>query len=204
MKFHICDVSLLQGWCQTCGEYLQHATHPGSHVSLKRIFSVNQADWQKTFTEWTVVHLYWSMLINLVANILLIVWVPAFLMATIYRMCVFLIVGYIWSHMGWFAVVKQEGCLCFWFCCLTHGSVLILIQGILLWMWALSLLVNSISYFEWHIVGYLYSLIYVTYAVPLFYLGLACVMQWKQSPEKGCQTVTVEPQVAGTPNSAWA
>eukprot|EP00931_Biecheleriopsis_adriatica_P101136 TRINITY_DN76346_c0_g1_i1.p1 TRINITY_DN76346_c0_g1~~TRINITY_DN76346_c0_g1_i1.p1 ORF type:complete len:207 (+),score=44.56 TRINITY_DN76346_c0_g1_i1:101-721(+) len=203
VKIHVFDFALLKEWLGTCQDFFKMVIKPGSNMPLKSIFAIKQDDWAKAFTEWCVLHFWWSLLVQISANMLLMVitgFDAVYMGSLITNLIIYTVLGYMWSHIGWFAVTKQEGCLCFWFICVTHGNILILIMGCFFWLYAAALIINSVTWLAVNALGFIYVIIYGTYAVPMFYMGLACFMTWKQDPNKGAneaETVVGDPTTIG-------
>mmetsp|Transcript_77893 Transcript_77893/g.226046 ORF Transcript_77893/g.226046 Transcript_77893/m.226046 type:complete len:211 (-) Transcript_77893:208-840(-) len=201
MVFHIADISLAKEWLGTCGEYFQNIKKPFGKMGFKAMFRCNEDNLDDWFTTWSVVQFWWAVIVSVVCAILFLAFV-GFDISAIQNLLVSILGAYMWAHMGWFAVTKKQGCCCFCCCfCISQAPILLLIFGIWLIIWSVLLVVQSLAMISLFALGFVYTILYVTYAVPLTYMGIIMVKKWqtlKGDPPFG-KTSRV---VVGNPTSA--
>jgi len=195
MVFHILDCALLQEWVNTCNEYIQYVLKPFSRMSFKQMWSCNQSDLEGWFQTWSVVQFWWSVIINIAACILFIVLSDKEKGAGISNAVGGIITAYLWAHLGWFSVVKKGGCCCCIIVCMSQAPILLLLFGLWLILWGIMVILNAIKYIDyfdgW---GFIYVILYASYAIPLLYMGVAMLKIWsnkKNEPQFGNTNATV-------------
>mmetsp|Transcript_82853 Transcript_82853/g.239361 ORF Transcript_82853/g.239361 Transcript_82853/m.239361 type:complete len:202 (+) Transcript_82853:89-694(+) len=196
MVFHILDISLLQEWLGTCQEYFPLVLKPFSKMSPKQIFSCNQSNLEDWFTVWSAIQVWWALIINIIAIVLLFVFYSDgdVVGPGVRNLVVGVITAYIWAHMGWFAVVKKQGCCCCCIVCMSQAPILLLIYGIWLILWGVLTILNALEWLDLFDEAFLYVICYGSYAIPLLYMGIAMLKIWnnkKSEPQLGDTSATV-------------
>mmetsp|Transcript_37876 Transcript_37876/g.75492 ORF Transcript_37876/g.75492 Transcript_37876/m.75492 type:complete len:201 (+) Transcript_37876:52-654(+) len=179
MVFHILDISLVQEWLGTCNEYVACVRKPFSRMSFKQMWSCSQSDLQAWFQTWSVVQFWWSVIINIAACVILVVLADNVVGAAVSNCIAGIITAYLWAHLGWFAVVKKDGCCCCCIVCMSQAPILLLIFGLWLILWGVVVICNSLAYLDKFDLGFLYVICYASYAVPLLYMGAAMLKMWQ-------------------------
>ncbi|CAE8640935.1 unnamed protein product [Polarella glacialis] len=183
---HVLNMELLKEWWATSGEFFALLRHPFSKVPLRRLFLCTQSNWDDTLAEWVAIQLIWSIVINIIANILLIaLGGVSYVGWAIFNCIVGVITSYLYSHLAWFGVLKKGGCLCFLCVCCTGAQILNLIFGVWLILWAAILIADSAIYISYFDLGFLYTILYASNAIPLCYMGMCCVKIWHNHGDEG-------------------
>merc|ERR1712205_245442 len=107
----------------------------------------------------------------------------SFIAAAIQNAVIGIITAFIWAHVGWFSIMKKNGCGCFLVFCITDAPIFHLIYGIWLILWGALTVVNTISWISYSSTGFVYT-------IPITYMGIACVKIWmtkKSEPPMGSQ-----------------
>lgn len=178
MVCHILDFSLLQEWLGTCGEYLKCVQKPFSKMAFKDMWKCNNTNLQDWFQTWSVVQFLWAVIVNIVVAVILSI--SGDVPSGIYCLVVGSVSAWFWAHIGWFAVVKKEGCCCLFIFCVSKAPLVLLIVGVWFIIWAALLILNSLSYIAAHSLGFIVTVCYATYAVTLIYMGMIMVKMWMQ------------------------
>jgi len=203
MPVHIFDIELAKEWFGTCGEYAGFLKKPFQDVPLKNLWKCSQDDWEKAFKEWTLMNFYFGVLIHVVANLFyaLSAGIGTYLITAIINICYNIFLTYLFSHMGWFAVVKKGSCCGFCFICVTDVHVMNLIWGLWLCFYGVMMALGGLT-----MLGYVSSIecalclvsaiLYFVYAVVWIYMGVCCLRIWKA---KGSEIMPANLEVKGPP-----
>eukprot|EP00428_Durinskia_dybowskii_P045258 CAMPEP_0170343924 /NCGR_PEP_ID=MMETSP0116_2-20130129/73142_1 /TAXON_ID=400756 /ORGANISM="Durinskia baltica, Strain CSIRO CS-38" /LENGTH=312 /DNA_ID=CAMNT_0010597587 /DNA_START=315 /DNA_END=1252 /DNA_ORIENTATION=+ len=136
------------------------------------------------------IQVWWALIINIIAIVLLFVFYSDgdVVGPGVRNLVVGVITAYIWAHMGWFAVVKKQGCCCCCIVCMSQAPILLLIYGIWLILWGVLTILNAIEWLDLFDEAFLYVICYGSYAIPLLYMGIAMLKIWnnkKSQPQLG-------------------
>lgn len=194
MVVHVFDVNLAKEWLNTLKEYAGFLLKPplGIMSIWNPLRTESLKDW---FTTWSVVQFWWGIVINIASVLLMVLLIDSSgLISAIVNSVVGVITAFLWAYIGWFGIEKKDGCCCFVVVCITDMPLLYLIYGIWLILWGALAIVNSTLYISVAALGFVYTICYGSYGVPLIYMGLACVKLFlanKDDPSKGATSEVV-------------
>ncbi|CAK8989143.1 unnamed protein product [Durusdinium trenchii] len=177
--FHLLDTKLAQEYSGTCQEYTGYVKKPGFCHNLKQMLTCKQSDWGTAFREWGILQLYVAVVVAIVAAIIDIVNGEANVVQVTIQCCLQIIFGYIFAHLGWFAVVKKDGCFCCIVACCECPPIL-LFWGILMMLWACAAVASAVTALSVCTICIINVVLQGIYAIILFYMGYACLNIWIQ------------------------
>lgn len=164
-------------YCDSCNEYLDYVQHP--NCPWEDMFKC-QGGRAELFTWWSVFHFLCGATINIVWAIILILHNAP--VGPVLTSCIIgILIAYFLSHLGWFIIVKTNGCDC---------PVVILIFGIFYLIWGCNYMQFGISG-ENHIYGYhhygyqgeyssaarlIRMVLWFLYGLSLIYMGIIAIM----------------------------
>jgi hypothetical protein len=186
-RCHCLDVSLVREYVGTCGEYLKKVKRPFQSIPLTNLWKCSQSDWEKAYTEWGILQLYFGVVVAVFAGLLMFTTKEKIevdgeptttghiIGEVVYRIGV----AYLMAHWSWFAVVRKHGC----FCCLVaccECSPLLLWWGIQHMAYGVFGFIRAFSYFSVSsfAVGVVLVVLHGIYSIILFYMGLCCFKIW--------------------------
>jgi len=182
MTLHVFDVKLVQEWFATCGEYCGFVMRPFGKMGFKAIWSLNQSNLEDWLQTWSVLQFWWAVIVNIAALLILIIMGGGDYIASAIQNCMIsALMAYVYAHVGWFGILKKNGCCCFCIVCLSDMPILNLILGVWLIVWGGLMVVNSLAYLSAFDLGFLYTIIYASYVIPLVYMGIACIKLWQKN-----------------------
>jgi len=160
--FKCFDMDLVSEYCSTCGEYMGYVFRPFSHVKPSQLLKCSQPSWDQAFKEWTVLELYFGVLVALVVAILYLV-EGDFHSIAVAEAMQFAVTGiiqaYFAAHLAWFGGSKKHGCC--WCCCCCFEGYLVLL------LWTLLLILAVVNQ-AWTAIGE--ATFAVDYEYPLFFI----------------------------------
>jgi len=190
MVIHVFDIDLAKEWCGTLKEYFGYILKPFAAMSFKEIWNpMRKEKLEEWFQTWSVLQFWWSIVVNITSAVLLLVLIDGSLIGTaIQNSVIGVVTAFIWAHVGWFSISKKNGCCCFLFVCISDAPIMFLIYGLWLIIWGALTVVNSLAFLNLAALGFVYTICYGSYCVPMIYMGLACVKIWmskKSEPALG-------------------
>jgi len=196
MVFHVFDIDLAKEWCGTLKEYLGYILKPFSAMGFKEIWNPMRKDkLEEWFQTWSVLQFWWAIIVNITSAVLLLVLIDSsFIGAAIQNSVVGVFTAFIWAHVGWFSISKKNGCCCFLVFCITDAPIMFLIYGLWLVIWGALTVVNSLAWISMASLGFVYTICYGSYCVPMIYMGIACIKIWmskKSEPPLGSNSKQV-------------
>merc|ERR1711879_737859 len=83
------------------------------------------------FQTWSVLQFWWAVLVNILSAVLLLTLIAdsSFIAAAIQNAVIGIVTAFIWAHVGWFSIMKKNGCCCFLVFCITDAPIFSLIYG---------------------------------------------------------------------------
>ncbi|CAL1162098.1 unnamed protein product [Cladocopium goreaui] len=172
---HFLDTKLLQEYTGTCEEYSGYVKKPGFCHHLKTMLTCKHSDWCTAFREWGILQLYFAIMVAIASTIINIVDGKVGIVNATWICCVQIIFGYIFAHLGWFGVVKKDGCFCCIIACCECPPIL-LFWGLLMMFWACGAVATAISSIGVCPICVVNVCLQSIYAIILFYMGFACLM----------------------------
>lgn len=176
---HFLDTKLLQEYTGTCEEYSGYVKKPGFCHHLKTMLTCKHSDWCTAFREWGILQLYFAIMVAIASTIINIVDGKVGIVNATWICCVQIIFGYIFAHLGWFGVVKKDGCFCCIIACCECPPIL-LFWGLLMMFWACGAVATAISSIGVCPICVVNVCLQSIYAIILFYMGFACLNIWMQ------------------------
>jgi len=182
-QLHCFDLKLFKEWSNTCGEYFPFVGKPFSNVKPKDLFKCQQSDWDKAFTEWTVIQFYCAIVMAVVNFILGIVLANTINITAVIQQ---IVLGYFFAHLAWFGVVKRpnsKGCCCCLVVCWQCQGI-ILCYAILCIAWGAWMVVSAVFVMGLCPLCFLLVICPAIYAIVLIYMGLCAFNIWQGAGQK--------------------
>eukprot|EP00438_Fugacium_kawagutii_P027882 Skav221493 [mRNA] locus=scaffold4384:31546:34562:- [translate_table: standard] len=173
---HCLDTNLLKEYTGTCEEYTGYVKRPGFCHNLKTMLTCKHSDWGTAFREWGILQLYFAVLVAIVTTIISIVNGVNVITAT-WSCCVQIVFGYIFAHLGWFGVVRKDGCFCCIIACCECPPILLL-WGLLMIFWAVGAVLTAVQNISVCAICIVNVILQGIYAIILFYMGFSNI--WMQ------------------------
>eukprot|EP00405_Crypthecodinium_cohnii_P019945 CAMPEP_0206470108 /NCGR_PEP_ID=MMETSP0324_2-20121206/30718_1 /ASSEMBLY_ACC=CAM_ASM_000836 /TAXON_ID=2866 /ORGANISM="Crypthecodinium cohnii, Strain Seligo" /LENGTH=220 /DNA_ID=CAMNT_0053944073 /DNA_START=86 /DNA_END=748 /DNA_ORIENTATION=+ len=200
----ILDIALVKEWLHTCQEYVDYCKRPFSSVPMKQLWKCKQSNWDAAFKEWTVLQFYFGVLVAIVVLVFEIAgwfddddkdktyiwmkhgsgWVSG---------CFRIIMAYVMAHLTWFAVVKKNGCFCFFICC-CEAPPLLLIWGVLAIVYSIAGIIDAVQMVLMCTFCFIPAVLQAIYSIILFYMGLCSLNIWQS---RGSEIVPPAVEVKG-------
>eukprot|EP00928_Gymnodinium_smaydae_P006504 TRINITY_DN1230_c0_g2_i3.p1 TRINITY_DN1230_c0_g2~~TRINITY_DN1230_c0_g2_i3.p1 ORF type:complete len:203 (+),score=56.11 TRINITY_DN1230_c0_g2_i3:55-663(+) len=177
MVFHVFDLELAKEWAGTLKEYCGFIIKPFSAMGFMEIWNPMRTDkLEEWFQTWSVLQFWWAILINIASAIILLLLIDmSFIGAAIQNSVIGIFSAFIYAHLGWFSVAKKNGCCCFLVVCISDMPIIYLIYGIWLIAWGALTVVNSLSWISLAALGFVYTICYGSYCIPMIYMGIVCI-----------------------------
>jgi len=201
------DINVVQAYFSTCGEYMKLIAKPFDPIPLRSLVSCTQSDWASAYKEWGILQFFFCIIANIVAFVLWTIQEPENLMSfALPNLVANIFISYVIAHLGWFAVVKKEGCCCCCFVCF-EGHVILAIWGILAIFYGVVNVLNSIlnllaslssglAFFS-VFAAFVLVIFYAIHGVLLTYMGVCAFRFWQS---KGSEVPGhVQASVVGQP-----
>lgn len=165
----------MSDYINSFGEYFDHVKNPDLPFQTMIKLSGNPG---QLFTQWSVFQFLLYLVIATVWAIVVIIH-EASLAGTVISLLIGILISYILSHLGWYIIVRQNGCC---------SPVVSFIIGVFFLLWGLSYLLFGISgtvFFDSEgnsnaAIGGVWTLIrivlFVTYGATLIYMGISAMM----------------------------
>lgn len=165
-------------YCDSCNEYMDIVAHPEPHFDC--------GDWADQFANWSAVQVWVYAIVGLVWIIYGIAHGCNCVGHMFAHFAVGLLIAYFFAHLGWFIVVRQEGCI---------HPIVCLIFGIIYILHGLNWLAYAIDgHYRVHY-GLHYApaegqhwsdstsvllrqILYAVYAITLLYMGVSASMMF--------------------------
>jgi len=143
------------------------------------MLTCKHSDWGTAFREWGILQLYCAIVVAIVSGVIDIVDGNENIVTVAVRCCLQIIFGYIFAHLGWFGVVKKDGCFCCIVACCECPPIL-LFWGLLMMFWAVAAVLSAVQALGVCAICIINVIIQGIYGIILFYMGFACLNIWMQ------------------------
>lgn len=176
---HVFNIDLVKEYFATCGEYFGLVKKPFQTIPFKQIWKCNQDNWEDAFRTWGAFQVWLAAIIITLSNIIVIASFPEYIGSAIVNILYGIGTAYLWAHLGWFSVIKKEGCCCFCVVCCTGGKVFILLWGLWCCFWGLMTIISALTYLGYGGAATVAGLLYIIYSVSWVYMGICLIRVWK-------------------------
>eukprot|EP00439_Symbiodinium_sp_Y106_P038469 s2671_g4.t1 len=167
---HLLDVGLAQEYTGTCQEYTGYVKKPGFCHNLKQMLVCRQGDYGTAFREWGVLQLYVAVIVAIIVAVVDVIGGYVNILNVTVSLIVQICAAYLFAHLGWFGVVKKDGCFCCIIACCECPPIL-LFWGILMILWGISWFSLAFQGIGECAICIIKPIVQFIHAIILFYMG---------------------------------
>ncbi|CAE7949499.1 hypothetical protein AK812_SmicGene10449 [Symbiodinium microadriaticum] len=176
---HLLDVGLAQEYTGTCQEYSGYVKKPGFCHNLKQMLVCRQGDYGTAFREWGVLQLYVAVIVAIIVAVVDVIGGYVNVVNVTVNLILQICAAYLFAHLGWFGVVKKDGCFCCIIACCECPPIL-LFWGILMILWGIGSFSVAFQGIGECAICIIKPIVQFIHAIILFYMGWCCVNLWIQ------------------------
>mmetsp|Transcript_44172 Transcript_44172/g.82644 ORF Transcript_44172/g.82644 Transcript_44172/m.82644 type:complete len:209 (-) Transcript_44172:199-825(-) len=177
--FHLFDMRLLNEYTGTCSEYADYVRRPGFCRGLREMLVCRRGDYSTAFREWGVLQLYVAIIIAIVVAVVDVIGGQVNVVSIAVQCCLQICAAFLFAHLGWFGVVRKDGCFCCIVACCECPPILLL-WAILMILWGCGSFAVAFQGVAKCTVCIIKPCVQALHAIILFYMGWCCLNIWVQ------------------------
>eukprot|EP00449_Zooxanthella_nutricula_P030617 CAMPEP_0198495370 /NCGR_PEP_ID=MMETSP1462-20131121/5166_1 /TAXON_ID=1333877 /ORGANISM="Brandtodinium nutriculum, Strain RCC3387" /LENGTH=180 /DNA_ID=CAMNT_0044224141 /DNA_START=82 /DNA_END=620 /DNA_ORIENTATION=+ len=172
-------------WYRTGDEYVRLLARPFATVSAKTLWRCSQPHWEAALTEWTVLQMWMSTVAIILGQVLLVVGDEQSVVSAVVSMVAYIVISYVYAHLGWFGAVKKHGC-CWLGCICLQGPDVLLVWAGLCMLLGIARCADALRMLGGRSCSFciVNALLQALYAASVIYMGVCCGRMWQKDSQR--------------------